>query len=341
VTESYGEQSSFEERLRLQIDGYHASALAYAAVKLGLPDRMGARRWTAEQLAEELGLSPPHLFRFLRCLSTLGICEELPDGTFALAPGGQSLKSGAPSRLAEKVQIVVEQYWQPWANLVSCLQTGEPAFDQVFGMKVWDWRRMHADQGAVFDSYLAKETVVQADAVLKAVDFSDVRMVADIGGGHGGLLAAVVKAHPHVAGVLFDQPQTVEMAKPFLRSLGVAERVELVGGDVLAEIPVRADLYLLKGVLQQWGDVEASTILDNCRRALPEGARLLIIERVLPARASDDPASVMLDLHMMAITGGQARSLRQFETLLSGAGLAMSKVTPTSSGLAIIEAVPK
>lgn len=341
MTESSPEQDSFEERLRLQIEGYHDSALVYAAVKLGLPDRMGTRAWTAEQLARELGLSPPHLFRFLRCLSTLGVCQELPDGTFALAPGGQSLQSGSCSRLAEKVQIVVEQYWQPWANLVSCLQNGEPAFDQVFGMTVWDWRRLHGDQGAIFNSYLAKETLAQADAIIEAVDLSDIRTIADIGGGHGGLLAAVLRAHPHVAGVLFDQPQTVEVAQPFLQSLGVAERVKLVGGDFLAEIPVRADLYLLKGVLQQWDDAEARAILRNCHSVMPDAARLLIIERVLPTRASEDPAAVMIDMHMMTITGGRARNLQQFEALLSEAGLAVSKVTSTNSGLSIIEAVRK
>jgi hypothetical protein len=124
MTGSADEQGSFEKRLRLQIEAYHEAALVYAAVKLGLPDRMGTRSWTAEQLGAKLGLSAPHLLRFLRGLSTLGICEELPDGSFALAPAGQSLQSGAPSRLAEKVHIVVEQYWQPRANFVSCLETG-------------------------------------------------------------------------------------------------------------------------------------------------------------------------------------------------------------------------
>ncbi len=339
MTESCGEQSSFEERLRLQIEAYHASALVYAAVKLGLPDRMGIRSWPPEQLAAELGLSAPHLLRFLRGLSALGICDELPDGSFALAPAGRSLQSASPSRLAEKVQIVVEQYWQPWANLVSCLETGKPSFDHVFGMTVWDWRRQHGEQDALFNAYLAKETLAQADSILEALDFSRARSVADIGGGGGGLIAAVVKAHPHVEGVLFDRLQTIETAKPYLQSLGVAERVQCLGGDFLSEVPVKADLYLLKSVLQQWNDADSATILRNCRSAMQDAARLLVIERLLPEQASDDPASIMVDLHMMTITGGRTRSLDQFEALLSQAGLRIAKVTPTRSGLAIIEAV--
>ena len=144
--------------MRLQIEAYHASALAYAAVKLGLPDRMGERALTAKQLAGELGLSAPHLSRFLRGLVTLGICKELPDGTFALAPGGWSLRSDSHSRLDKKVQIVVEQYWRPWADLVSCLKTGKPAFDHVFGMSVGEWRERNPAQGLMFESYLTDET---------------------------------------------------------------------------------------------------------------------------------------------------------------------------------------
>ena len=342
MTGSGDEQGAVEERLRLQIEAYHASALAYAAVKLGLPDTMEARAWTAGQLADELGASAPHLFRFLRGLVTLGICQELQDGSFRLAPGGQSLCSGSPSRLAEKVQIVVEQYWQPWANLVSCLHTGKPAFELVFGMSVWDWRSKHPEQGALFESYLMAETFDQANSIIEALEpAAEAASVADIGGG-GSLLAALLIAYPHLGGALFDRPHIIEMAKPFLQVFDLfrlTERIELVAGDFFAGIPIEADLYLLKGVLQQWDDEAARAILANCRSSMPDGARIAIIERLLPERATDDPGAVMLDLHMMTITGGRTRNLEQLEALLSQAGLALSTVTPTRSGLAIIEAV--
>jgi hypothetical protein len=336
VTES--EQEAFEERLHRQIEAYHESALLYAAVKLGLPDRLAAGPTTADQLAAALGLSAPHLHRFLRGLCTIGICEELADGTFALPAAGTCLTSGSPSRLAEKVQIVVEQYWQPWAKLVANLETGKPAFEQVFGMTILDWRRAHAEQGALFDSYMAKETLAQADPIIEALDFSGAKTVAEIGGGYGALLAAILQAHPHLAGILFERPPTIEAARSFLQSQGVAERVTLVGGDILAGIPLQADLYLLKGVLQQWDDDEAVAILANCRNAMPDGAKLVIIERLLPERPTDDPAAIMLDLHMMTITGGRARSLADFEALVAEAGFTLTNVSSTPQGLSIIEA---
>jgi hypothetical protein len=334
------EPDDAEDRLRSAIEGYHASALAYAAVKLGLPDRMGARPWTAQALAAELGLSAPHLLRFLRGLVTIGICEERSDGSFTLTPLGEALKSGSPSRLAEKVLIVVEQYWQPWANLIHTLRNGEPAFEQVFGTGVWAWRNENFRGGDIFAAYLAGDTFAGAGPIVEALDLAGVGRVADLGGGHGGLLAAILQAHPDMRGILFDLPETIIGAKKFLKSHGVDKRVTTVGGDFLAEIPVEADVYLLKSVLQHWDDVAARTILESCRYAMPARAKLAIVERLLPEQALDDPSAMMLDLHMMVTNGGRVRTLAEFETLLRQAGLAMSNVHPTQSGLSIIEALP-
>jgi hypothetical protein len=331
--------ATFEERLRREIEAYHASALVYTAVKLGLPDKMGERAWTAEELAPALGMSAPHLHRFLRGLVTLGICEELPDGRFELTPGGALLRGDSASCLDKKVRIIVEQYWRPWAELVSCLKTAGPSFDHVFGKPVGDWRRQHPEQGAVFDAYLAGETLAHAGPVVGALDPASVATVADIGGGYGGLLAALLRAHPHLHGTLFDQPHTLAGAKAFLEPLGLGDRITFVAGDFLTEIPVEADLYVLKSVLQQWDDTRAGAILKACHNAMPDGTRLAIIERLSPERAEDDPASIMLDLHMMAITGGKTRSLAEFEALLAAAGLKVSRVTPTTSDPTVIEAI--
>jgi hypothetical protein len=323
------EQNAFEDRLRRSIEAYHESALAYAAVKLGLPDRLAAGPATAEQLAGALGLSAPHLHRVLRGLCTIGACEERADGAFALTPGGHSLKSDSPSRLAEKVQIVVGQYWQPWANLIATLETGTPTFDQVFGMSVSEWRNVNAAQGALFDSYLAKETGGQLGSIIAAIDLSGVGTVA------------VLPSRCRPDGVPFDRAYMVDMSQPFLPLLRVVKRVEFVAADVLAEIPVEADLYLLIGVLRQWDDQDARIILRNCRAAMPAGARLVIVERLMPEHAVDDPAAIMLDLHMMTITGGRIRTLAELKALLGEAGLALAQAKPTSSGLMMIEAVPR
>ena len=183
-------------------------------------------------------------------------------------------------------------------------------------------------------------TFAAAGPTVDALHLVGVGRVADIGGGHGGLLAAILRAHPDMRGILFDLPETIIGAKKFLKSHGVLDRVTLAGGDFLAEIPVEADLYVLKSVLQHWDDVASRAILESCRDAMPAHAKLAIVERLLPEQAQDDPGAVMIDLHMMVISGGRARALHEFEALLSQAGLAMSNVHATQSGLSIIEALP-
>jgi predicted O-methyltransferase YrrM len=327
----------FEGQLALKIAAYHDAALLHAAIVLGLPERMEKGGVPADTLAAELGLSAPHLRRLLRGLASLGICAEGRDGTFALTPQGRCLLPGA--RLRQKVQIVVAQYWRPWANLAASVTTAKPAFEQIFGQNVVDWRRDHAEAGALFDSYLAQEALAQAPGIVAALDLSRVGSVADLGGGHGGLLVGLLQANPDLRGILFDRPHRIEAALPFFQTQGVADRVERIGGDLLTAIPVEADLYVLNGVLQQWDDAHTRAILANCRKAMPQGAQLVIVERLLPEQAVDDPAAIMLDLHMMAITGGRVRGLAEFAAMLSETGFARAKATPTPSGLSVIATV--
>jgi AraC-like DNA-binding protein len=152
MPEYQSEQAEFEARARRQIEAYHEAALIYAAVKLRLPERLEDQPRTADDLAEKLGLSASHLHRLLRGLVALRICEELPERKFVLTEAGLWLKAGAPSRLAEKATIVVEQYWRPWAELVGSLETGRPAFEQAFGRDVRAWRQANLDQGTLFES---------------------------------------------------------------------------------------------------------------------------------------------------------------------------------------------
>jgi hypothetical protein len=213
----------------------------------------------------------------------------------------------------------------------------------VFGMSVTDWRRENAAQGLMFASYLTDETFAQGGSILEVLECAaEAKKIADIGGGCGALLTPLLIGFPHLTGVLFETPPMIETAKPFLQvfdQFHLLERTELVPGDFFEAIPVKADLYLLKNVLQQWDDDDALAILRNIRKAMPEGARLAIIERLMPERAADDPSAVMVDLHMMTITGGKTRSPNDFKSLLAAAGLKLAKTSPTTSGLAVIEAV--
>lgn len=330
--------AGLEEMNRL-IDGYQTTTLVYAALRLGLPERMGATPCAAQHLAAQMGAPPDRVFRLLRALSAIGVCEELPDATFALSAAGRQLRADSGSGLREKAILAVEHYWPAWAAFEHCVTQERTAFAEAFGVTPWDYRRDHPRLGETFNAWLAAETRANCAAVVATLDVARVARVADIGGGNGGLLRALLQAHPHLDGVLFDQPHVIRQAGDgFARELG-AGRLELVGGDFFEEIPVQAQLYLLKSVLHDWSDEDAARILRNCRAAMPRDARLALIERLLPDRAVQAPATILVDMQMMAITGGRERGLGEFERLLQRGGLAPGGVTHTASGFAIIEAV--
>jgi len=174
-----------------------------------------------------------------------------------------------------------------------------------------DWRRENAEQGLMFASYLTDETFAQGGSILEVLECAaEAKKIAHIGGGCGALLTPLLIGFPHLTGVLFETPHMIETAKPFLQvfdQFHLLDRIELVPGDFFEAIPVKADLYLLKNVLQQWNDAEALAILRNIRSAMPEGARLAVIERLMPERAGDDPAPGAV--HEPADIGGELHGL--------------------------------
>ncbi|NTV97509.1 MAG: methyltransferase, partial [Thiobacillus sp.] len=287
------------------------------------------------------GVAPDRLARLLRALAVLGVCDELPGPAYALTEAGQALRGDSAAPLREQVIMAVEHYWPAWADLAGSLRDRRTAHERAYGMSPWQYRREHAELDATFNSWCAKESAGLAETVVDYIDCAGVATVADIGGGNGGLLAATLARQPHLTAVLFDQPHVVAQAAPAFAAELRAGRVALVGGDFFAAIPVRADLFLLKSVLHNWEDAEAGRILANCRAAMADNSRLLVVERLLPEHAGPAAAGpVMLDIHMMAILGGRERSLAEFAALLAAAGLAVAGVSQTRSGLAVIEARP-
>ncbi|GFO83141.1 MAG: hypothetical protein A49_27680 [Methyloceanibacter sp.] len=252
---------------------------------------------------------------------------------FALTPAGEALTHGHPSNLGEKAFVAVGQYWMPWMSLSYALRTGKPSFPFALNKKIADWRGRNADEGRFFFRYLAKEELANPGAVTDAIgDLGEGAAIVSLGGGYGAWLADVLNRHPAAQGIVFDAPPVLDDAKRLFEALDLTDRISLVAGDVLEDAPHGADVYVLKGVLQQHDDMGATAILKNCRAAMGPKARLLILERLMPETALDDPAAIMLDLHMMAITGGRARTKAEMEALIDDAGLTLAAVTEIEDG---------
>jgi hypothetical protein len=292
-------------------------------------------------MAEALDAHAPSLHRVLRGLVALGICSEEGDGRFGITPLGASLRERSPSTLRAMAILCGEEYMAAWGELLHTVMTGETAFEHAFGMSQWDHRRQHPELAACFRAALNATTARTTGAVIAAYDFSRFRTIADVGGAHGTLLAALLKAYPSARGILFDLPHVVEGASSELEAAGVADRCQILGGDFLGRVPAGADLHVLKSVIHDWDDDKSVLILRNCREALVRDGRLLLIERIMPGRVAEGPGAIWLDLQMLAVTGGRERTEEEHCALLARAGFSLTRIIRTRTSLSIIEAVPQ
>lgn len=317
---------------------YRRTQCIGAAVRLGLFERIRSRPRAAEELAEETSVDPPSLRRLLRALVAMELVIEDEEGRFRPTSTGMHFGSDELGPLA--IYATSEPLWRAWSRLEDSIRTGQRAFDLEYGMRDWDYYTTHPQMGAIFDAAMRAVTSPAAASIIGAHDFSAYRIVADIGGGDGTLLSAVLTANPSVEGILFDRPDVVERAARGLTESGLGHRCRAVGGSFFDEVPSGADAYLMKWILHDWEDRDAQRILTVCRRAMAAGTDLIVVERVLPDRiGSDDLEAVLADLQMMVMTGGVERTESEFRALLAVSGFRLAEITATSAPVSVLRAV--
>ncbi|HKP27536.1 MAG TPA: methyltransferase, partial [Dongiaceae bacterium] len=217
---------------------------------------------------------------------------------------------------------------------------GAPAFIKTHGQPFYGYLHAHPREAARFNAAMTGFSSHETAAILEAYDFSDARSVVDIGGGHGALLAALLRAHPQMSGTLFDLPSVLAGAASVLSEVGIAERARTVAGDFFDEAPAGADLYVMKSVLHNWDDTDALRLLSTCRAAMAPQARLLVIERVVPE--GNAPAEAKLfDIDMLVVAGGRERTELEYRRLFVEAGLALTRIGATRSPLSVIVATAR
>jgi hypothetical protein len=230
--------------------------------------------------------------------------------------------------------------WQAYGNMTHSIRTGTPAFTKSHGQPFYGYLHAHPRAAARFNAAMTSFSSHETAAILEAYDFSDARSVVDIGGNHGVLLAALLRAHPRMTGTLFDLPSVLAGAETVLSEMGIAERVRAVAGDFFDEVPAGADLYVMKSVLHNWDDTDALRILTTCRAAMAPEARLLVIERIVPE--GNAPADAKLfDINMLVVAGGRERTELEYRRLFGEAGLALLRVGATRSPLSVIVATAR
>jgi orsellinic acid C2-O-methyltransferase len=314
---------------------------AYVAAELGLADHLADRSMQVNDLAIATNCHPPSLHRLLRALVTLEICVEHGDGVFALGRSGSLLRADNADSLQSRLLWFGRNQWAVWSQLLQTVRTGESARKRMTGSDGFGMLERNPSAASTFNMAQVQRTRLIAKEVARQYDFSGVRTILDVGGGHGVLLQTVLCANPGMRGVLVDRPHAVAGARALFEQAGVADRCELAPGDFFDSLPAGADVYLLKNILHDWDDERASRILRNCHDAMPDGGRLMLVELVLPARldaSSSHRAIVHDDLAMMLGPGGKERSECEFRELLRCSGFALAGVKPIGLGYSILEA---
>jgi hypothetical protein len=227
-------------------------------------------------------------------------------------------------------------FWESWGHLLDSVRTGEPALPSLYGMNPWEYREAHPEANAIFNQAMTELAAGVVDAVVESYDFSGIRVLVDVGGGEGALLAAILATNPTLRGVLFDQPHVVTDAPAVFERAGVAARAEVMEGTFFDAVPPGADAYLLKSIIHDWDDALAVRILRMCRAAIGGTGTLLVVERVIQPGNDPDPAKYQ-DLNMLVMLGGRERTADDFGALYTQAGFRLTRIVPTPSGFSVIE----
>lgn len=323
------------EELRQAINGYQLARCIHVAAELGIADQLESGPKTAWALAEKMQVDANALFRLLRVLVSAGLFAQLDDGSFVLNDTARYLCRDCERSLHPLAILSGQQHYPTWQHLLYSVRSGKVAFDDLHGLNVWQYRAQNVAAGRAFDAAMGVQLGGGAQAVVDAYDFSRFQRVVDVGGGQGALLAAILRAHPAVHGVLFEQAPILPGARAYLAQAGVLERCELVAGDFQQAVSVTGDVLILQRILHDWDDQQAIHILATCRRAMQAGQILLLIERLLPQTAP--PLEMTLtDLTMLVMNGGRERTEAEMRALLHASGFAITSISPSTTPLQII-----
>lgn len=322
------------------ISGYATSQVVYVIAKLGIADLLVKESQTTQQLAAATQTKPDFLFRVLRAAASVGLLAEGPARTFSLAPLGEMLRTDVEHSQAAFALMMGEEHYYVYGELLHALKTGENAFEKLYKMPIFEFLSAHPEKGKIFDSAMTSIHGRETAAVLDAYDFSQFATLADIGGGNGTKLMAILGRNPALKGILYDLPQVVERAAPRFAAAGLAERCRLISGDFFQEVPPGADAYLMRHIIHDWDDEKSLTILRNCHRAMKSGAKLLLVESVIPP-GNEPMGAKFLDLTMMLIPGGLERTEAQFRELYEQAGFELTRIVPTTTEISVLEGIKK
>jgi hypothetical protein len=317
--------------------GYLYPAALRAAVKAAVADNLAGGPKTVQELATAGGVSPDHLNRVLRYLATRGVFRADESGRYHMTTTASLLRADSPLAMASVVLLLTDPlYWLPAGRLDDTVRNGTTAFPDIFGLPLFEYLAENEEQGQLFHTALDDLSATEHAGIAKTYPFPAKGTVVDVGGGRGGLLHAVLSRNDGLTGVLLDHESVV--ADHRLNAADISGRWETMAGDFFTDMPAGADVYMLKRILHDWDDDHCVRLLQNCRRAMADEGRILVIDTVVPQGNDPDP-SKLSDLAMMIVFDGKERTEDELSELFSAAGLKLSRVFAPPGSLSIVEAV--
>jgi hypothetical protein len=308
--------------------------------RLGVADHMNATPMAVEEIAGKTGAHAPSLYRVMRMLASMGAFKEEQGERFALTPAGELLKSDAPSTLRYFAMMFGDEWTtRAYEHFTDCLRTGQDGVSKTYGQHVFDLLAERPEQSDTFQAAMRSSSTMAGKAVTGAYDFGGIKRLADVGGGHGALLASILRFYPQMQGVLFDRAEIVA-GVPQDQFAGCEGRITIEGGSFFERVPDGCDAYIMKGIIHDWSHEHCRKILRLMRNKLPTDGRVLVCEMVVTDEPGPTPAK-MLGIEMLVMTvGGKERTKDEFAELFASSGLRLSRIVPTERPTCVIEAVP-
>jgi SAM-dependent methyltransferase len=326
------------ERMMQMLTGFFQTQIVGAVATYSIADHLAMGPATAEQIATIEGTDSIATFRLLRACASLGLVACGDGLTFTATPLLGTLRTNVPGSLHSLAKAwSAPGHWLPWGRFLDAMRTSQPQTVPALGAAIWDYYAQQRKEGAAFTNAMHGFTSGAAQDVTRLVDTSTAKLAVDIGGASGTLVHSLMTANPQLHGIILDLPDVVPSATAAAAGLGLAQRSSVLAGDFFASVP-EADLYLLKHILHDWNDGQSVRILENCRRAMRPGGRVIVIELLLGEMGEPGLAPLM-DLNMMVMLPGRERSLSEYRALLKRAGFRLDKSSPIRSSTVVIEAV--
>jgi acetylserotonin N-methyltransferase len=323
------------------IEAFRRSKTMFAALSMGVFDRLEESPATAEAVALHLNAQPDATGRLLDACAALGLISK-EDGVYSNAPiAAAYLVTASPHSLYGYIRYSDEALYPMWGNLAGAVREGAPRWMQTFGL-----------DGPIFSSFFRTDQAMRDFArgmhgfgmltspkVASAFELGRFRRLVDLGGATGHLVIAACEMYPELHGAVFDLPQVAELAREQVELSPARERIQIVAGDFFEDQLPAGDLYALGRILHDWSDDKIGLLLRRILSSLPSGGALLIAEKLLNEDGVGPVAANMQSLNMLVVTEGMERSLSQYERMLREAGFAEVEGRRTGTPLDAILAV--